>query len=165
MLKNFLRASLFLLATSLAGLSLSAEVAVSATVGDLSWMSGSWSGPAGEQTLEENWARSRDGSIGALVRLGADGVTSMFELIVVEETEGSLVLRIQQWGPGMVPLRAEPQVLSLAELGERRVKFAATATVEGGFRTLAYSRPSAEAFNIDVENQDGAQFQINLQAQ
>jgi hypothetical protein len=53
--------------------------------------------------------------------------------------------------------------MALGEIGERRVSFKATG--DGDFKTLGYSRPSADAFNIDVETKEGEKFQLNLRAQ
>lgn len=152
MLKNLVTVLLLLPAISQA-----------ATVADLAWMTGSWSGPLGEQTLEETWIEPAGGTIAAVIRFTGEGATSMIELIVIEEEQGSLVLRVRQWFPGFVPRAPEPQVMALAKLGDRRVSFAATGS--GDFKTLAYSRPSADSFNIDVETKDGEKFQVNLRPQ
>ncbi len=162
MLKNLV-STLLLLQTICMASSVFAEAALKATVADLAWMTGSWVGPVGEQTLEENWIRPLGGSIAALVRFTGNGATSMTELIVIEEAEGSLVFRVRQWFPGFVPRNPEPQEMALAELADNRVSFAATGS--GDFKTLTYSRPSPDTFNIHVETKDGEKFQINLHAQ
>ena len=131
-----------------------------ATVSDLSWMTGSWSGPAGENTLEENWTQPVGGSIASLVRMTGGGTTSMVALIVIEEENNSLVLRIKQWDPGFVPRTPAPQVMELIEIAKNRVSF--KATQPGGIKTLAYSRPTENEFNIDIETGEGAKFQLNL---
>ncbi|HJN50181.1 MAG: DUF6265 family protein [Pseudomonadales bacterium] len=133
-----------------------------ASVSDLAWMTGSWAGPAGQQTLEENWIQPIGGSIASLVRMTGNGKTSMVELIVIEEENDSLVLRIQQWNPGFAPRTEAPQVMKLDVMAENRVGFRATQA--GGMKTLTYSRPSADTFNIDIETDAGAKFQINLKA-
>ncbi|MGE0621459.1 MAG: DUF6265 family protein [Pseudomonadales bacterium] len=135
-----------------------------AGVADLAWMSGTWSGPAGPgATLEENWTRPASGSIGALVRMSRDGVTSMVELIVVEEAGDSLVLHIQQWDPGYQPRPAGAQRMELEHLGENTVTFRATS--EGGMAGLTYSRPDADTFTIEVALADGNKIPITLKAQ
>jgi len=132
----------------------SAAAAAPASVSDLAWMTGSWAGPAGPgRTLEENWIVPTGGSIASLVRITAADATPMVELIVIEEEDDTLVLRIQQWDPGLTPRSSEPQVMILSELAERSVKFEATS--EGGLRSLAYSSPDANRFNINVETADG----------
>src|SRR5688500_133349 len=90
----------FLLLTFTAG---SAFACPAATVDDLAWMTGTWAVPFGSNTLEENWLTPKDGAISAMVRMSGNGTTSMHEVIVIEEKDGSLELSIQQWGPGFTP--------------------------------------------------------------
>ncbi|MCZ6618810.1 MAG: DUF6265 family protein [Gammaproteobacteria bacterium] len=130
------------------------------TVADLAWMSGSWSGPAGPGTLEENWIHPVDGSIASLVRMTGGGTTSMVELIVIEEEDDTLVLRIKQWDPGFSPRTPNPQKMILASLEKNRVSF--KATEDGGMSSLTYARPTDDAFTITVETNEGAKFDINL---
>jgi len=132
-------------------------------ISSLSWMTGAWAGPAGPGvTLEENWIAPTGGSLASLVRMTTADATPMVELIVIEEENDTLVLRIQQWDPGFSPRTAEPQTMTLTELGERAVKF--TATSAGGLKTLAYSSPTADTFNIDIETADGTPIQLQLNA-
>ena len=158
-----LRAFLWILTTAFAAWAGHA-VAEERTVGNLAWMTGSWTGPLGDSglALEENWILPIDGSIASLVRVTGNGGTSMVELIVVEEEADTLMLRIQQWDPGFAPLTPGPQTLALRELGENRVSFEATG--EAGFRTLTYSRPAADTFVIEVEVAPGEVERIELRA-
>jgi hypothetical protein len=130
-----------------------------ATVADLGWMTGTWSGAAGPNTLEENWVTPHDGSMAALVRMtGAQGV-GMWEMITVEEKDGSLVLRIQQWNKGFEP-RAEAQTMELAEIGANSVNFTA---VDPGATTksLGYSR-DGDKFTIHVVGANGNPVNLEL---
>ena len=134
-----------------------------ASVSALGWMTGAWAGPAGPGvTLEENWIQPTGGSLASLVRMTTADATPMVELIVIEEENDTLVLRIQQWDPGFAPRTAEPQTMTLTELGERSVKF--TASGAGGLKTLAYSSPTPDAFNIDIETADGTPIALKLNA-
>jgi len=136
---------------------------VRATVADLAWMTGSWTGPMGDATLEENWIRPAGGTLAALIRISGDGATSMVELILIEEQQDSLVLRVRQWLPGFAPRSDEPWVMKLAEIAERRVGFVSAGA--GDFQTLTYSRPSADSFDIDVLTKAGERIQITLHPQ
>ena len=132
----------------------------SAKVADLAWMAGHWEGSMGPQgTLEENWTMPKAGSISSLVRATAGDATDMIELIVIEEEEGSLVLRLQQWDAGFKPRTEGPQVMRLIEIGERMVKFEAVS--EGGLEALGYSSPEEGKFVISVKTAQGA-FDIPL---
>lgn len=136
---------------------------VQAGVADLSWMTGTWAGPAGpDNTLEENWTMPADGSIGALVRMRGNGGTSMVELIVVEETADGLTLHLQQWSPGFEPRTGSLQEMKLESIGERTVTFKATSP--GGLNSLTYSRPDDQTFTIRVETADGNVIPLELKA-
>ncbi|MDE0348092.1 MAG: DUF6265 family protein [Gammaproteobacteria bacterium] len=133
------------------------------TVDDLAWMTGSWAGPVGGgMTLEENWILPVDGSMASLVRMTGNGATSMVEMIVIEEENDSLVLRLQQWDPGFVPRTPGPHTLTLRELGDNRVSF--EAGDDAAFRNLTYSRPEPDTFVIEVDMGGGQQARIELQA-
>jgi len=159
LIKKFLTAILIMMLS----MTSTGVLAEKASIKDLSWMTGTWAGPAGPGlTLEENWIIPVDGSIASLVRMTGNGSTSMVELIVIEEENDSLTLRIQQWDPGFKPRTPGPQVMELVSKGENSVGFKAVS--EGGMKTLAYSRPDNDSFNIDIETSKGAKFQIKLKA-
>ena len=158
-------ASGLLLASAVAGeeaASEAEETAMAGSVADLAWMTGTWSGPVGGgSVLEENWTVPKAGSIQSLVRMTGPSGTSMVELIVIEEEEGTLRLRLQQWNPGMKPRTAEPSVMTLAEMGENTVAFQAEAGAM--FDTLRYTR-DGDNFTISITNPNGSQFNIPLKA-
>jgi hypothetical protein len=130
-------------------------------VSDLAWMTGNWAGMLGPNQLEENWILGEGGSIAAMVRMSGDGATSMFEMITIEEVEGSLVLHIQQWDPGFQPRTPEPQKMELVEVTANSVQFKAVS--EGGMATLGYSHPDAESFIIHVGQPNGNVLDLPLQ--
>ena len=138
-----------------------APAAMAASIADLAWMTGTWSGAVGPGVLEENWTVPRDGSIQSLVRMTGGGQTSMVELIVIEEEDDTLVLRLQQWDPGMKPRTEGPTVMKLAEMGESTVAFEVVG--EGMFSTLRYTR-DGDSFTISITNPEGASFDIPLSA-
>ncbi|MCY4014610.1 MAG: DUF6265 family protein [Gammaproteobacteria bacterium] len=138
-----------------------APVASAASIADLAWMTGTYSGPAGPGVLEENWTVPRDGSIQSVVRMTSGGQTSMVELIVIEEEDDTLVLRLQQWDPGMKPRTEGPTVMKLTELGDNTVAFGVVG--EGMFNTLRYTR-DGDTFTISITNADGSSFDIPLTA-
>lgn len=133
-----------------------------ATVADIAWMTGNWVGNLGPNQLEENWITGEAGSIVAMVRITGDDATSMFEMITIEEVDGSLVLHLQQWDPGMVARTEGPQEMELVEITENSVKFKATSV--GGMSALGYSHPDADTFIIHVENPDSPMLNIPLKS-
>ncbi|MDE0006745.1 MAG: DUF6265 family protein [Gammaproteobacteria bacterium] len=138
-----------------------APPALAASIDDLAWMTGTWSGAVGPGVLEENWTVPRDGSIQSVVRMTGGGQTSMVELIVIEEEDDTLVLRLQQWDPGMKPRTEGPTVMKLAEMGESTIAFEVVG--EGMFSTLRYTR-DGDTFTISITNLDGSSFDLPLTA-
>lgn len=133
-----------------------------ASVADLGWMTGTWSGPlGGGNVLEENWTVPKAGSIQSLVRMTGPAGTSMVELIVIEEEEGTLRLRLQQWDPGMKPRTPEPSVMTLEEMGDNTVAF--RAETGAMFAGLRYTR-DGDSFTISITNHNGSQINLPLKA-
>jgi hypothetical protein len=83
----------------------------------------------------------------------------MFEMITIEEVDGSLVLHIQQWNPGFVPRTPAPQKMELSMIADNHVHF--TAVTEGGMKSLGYSR-SGDSFTIHVEGANGNKSDLPL---
>ncbi len=131
----------------------------SAKVTDLSWMTGRYS----SDSLEENWAPPRGGSIASLVRgMGPDGTMNMMEFISIEEAGDSLVLRLKQWNPGMEPRYDGFQVMNLTAIGDKTVSFKNNGEV-AGLDELSYSLVG-DTFTISVKTPRGA-FDIPLTRQ
>jgi len=119
-----------------------------AKITDLAWMTGTWSAPVGPNTLEENWISANGGGIAAMVRMsGAKGV-SMWEVITIEEKDGSLAMSVQQWNSGFEPRSPKAQKLELSEIGDKRVMF--KAVTEGSMTSLGYSRSADNTFTIEM---------------
>jgi hypothetical protein len=132
-----------------------------ATVADLAWMSGHWEGPVFDDgsVLEEHWTQPYARSIAALVRVTRGGATTMMEMIVIEEEEGSLVVRLQRWDPGYQPQTERPQVMKLLDLGSNKVVF--EAVDEDVLRNLSYRREGNE-FIIFGTTAHGGQIEARL---
>lgn len=131
-----------------------------ATIEDLSWMTGNYAADLGPNTLEENWIGAENGSIAAMVRMSGPEGTSMFEMITIEEVDGSLVLHLQQFDPGYQPRTEAPLKMELAMITDNHVHF--TKISGEGMPTLGYTR-SGETFTIHVGQADGSTRDIPLQ--
>ena len=127
----------------------------------LAWMTGTWAGPVGAGELEENWSAPRAGSIQALVRMTGGGKTSMVELIVIEEEEDTLRLRLQQWDPGFKPRTPKPTEFDLEALGDNTVAFKAT-TPGAAMSALRYTRDPRDGDNFTISVRFGDQPEVHL---
>ena len=151
------RAILTLALTLLSSVALAGPAA---SIEDLAWMTGNWAGNLGPNQLEENWIKPEGGSIAAMVRMTGNGGTSMFEMITIEEVDGSLVLHVQQFNAGFEPRTPTPQKMELSSIGDNRVQFAAVD--EGGMKSLGYSKEGG-TFTIHIEQASGQKMDIPLQ--
>lgn len=68
---------------------------------DLDWLAGAWQGPAFDGVADEIWSAPIAGSLMGIYRLVVGGQVKFYELIVIEEEEDSLVLRIKHFNPGL----------------------------------------------------------------
>ena len=153
--------SLLILITFLLPASALSEEQVRVT--DLGWLTGSWDGQMGPAVLEENWSLPRAGTIASLVRqTGPEGM-GMVEMVYIEEANGTLDLYIQQWDTGFKSRTPDAQKMTMSEMTENSVTFKAVG--EGGLAQLKYSRPSIEAFHLDVVTAGGQEFTIKLSPQ
>ena len=130
-----------------------------AGIASLSWMTGSWSGAMGPGTLEENWTQAKSGSIASLVRLTTPQGTGMVEIVNIEEAEGTLVLHLQQWGPGFTAL-APAQKMIVETTGEHTITF--KAVTPGGLKQLTYSRPGDDEFEVSGVTAEDQSFTIKM---
>jgi hypothetical protein len=70
-----------------------------ATLADVSWLVGSWTGEAFGGTFEEVWNPPSAGSMIGLFKLIGDGEVSFYELLLLVEEEGSLSLKVKHFNP------------------------------------------------------------------
>jgi len=73
---------------------------VPATLDDVAWMAGSWSGEAFGGTFEQAWNPASAGSMVGMFKLINDGEVNFYELLLLVEEEGSLSLKVKHFTPG-----------------------------------------------------------------
>jgi hypothetical protein len=156
-----------ILATALCGLAaMAAAVTVSAqapapaapvkaTVEQLAWVAGAWTGKLGQRTVEQHWSAPLGGSIIAMYRsIQADKAT-LYELLAIEQEGENVVLRIKHFapGPGLVSQEAKDESVNqtLVKLEDRLAVF------EGGTPAspvrITFTSPDPSTLNITVARQ------------
>lgn len=119
---------------------------LSATLTDLHWMVGPWSGALGPQTVEEAWSAPSGGTMSTMVRLGDPDATQMIELMVIREQDNTLYLHLRQFDPTL-QLRLA-QDMTLAAITEDRVRFAGDS--DATIQTLTYRSVGPSQMEVDV---------------
>lgn len=68
-----------------------------ASLQDVSWLAGSWSGEAFGDTFEEVWNPPSAGSMIGMFKLLKEGRVAFYELVLLVEEEGSLSLKVKHF--------------------------------------------------------------------
>lgn len=69
-----------------------------ATLKDISWLEGNWTGEAFGGTYEENWSKASGGSMMFNFKLVANGKVIFYELGHIVEKDGTLLYQIKHFG-------------------------------------------------------------------
>ena len=93
------------------------EQAAKPTLNDISWMSGSWSGPTGAVEMEEHWTAPKGNSMIGVHRDVAKGRTTSFEFLRIEQQGDQIVYLSMPNG------RSPATPFPLKELSSTRVVF------------------------------------------
>ena len=134
-----------------------------ATLADLDFMNGAWKGVAGNGHLEETWSAAHAGTKMAMVRQSSPDGTQMVEIIVIEEVDGELIFRLQQFSSALEPRFTPAAVMKLVELGDNTASFEKVGA--GGIAALTYTRLDTDTFTIDVTLTEGTELGFDLKAQ
>ena len=130
------------------------------TVESLSWLTGSWEGPIGEDLLEETWLPPRAGNIVGLVRSSNESVTNFVEIIIIKEINGTLELQLQLFDDSLKPINKNPHSFELAKIENNYISFKGVSA--GSHKTLSYQRPEKNVFFIRFQPYEGDFVEIRL---
>lgn len=128
---------------------------VKATVDQLAWVAGAWTGTLGDRTIEQHWSAPLAGSIIAMYRSIRNGRPTLYELLAIEQEGEGVVLRIKHFapGPGLVGQEAKDESMNhaLVHLEDRKAVFEG-GTAAGPVR-VTFTSPDPAALTIVVERQ------------
>ena len=133
------------------------------TIESLSWLTGSWEGPIGEDLLEETWLPPRAGTIVALVRSSNESGTNFVEIIIIKEIIGTLELQLQLFDDSLKPINKKPHSFELTKIENNYISFKGVSA--GSHKTLSYQRPEKNVFFIRFQPYEGDLVEIPLISQ
>ena len=132
-----------------------APPAARATVDQLAWVTGAWTGTLGERTIEQHWSAPLAGSIIAMYRSIRGGKPTLYELLAMENEGDGVVLRIKHFapGPGLVSQEAKDESMNhtLVSLDGRTAVFVGGAAANPV--RITFRSPDSATLNITVERQ------------
>lgn len=96
-----------------------------ASLSDLYWIEGSWSGEAFGGQTEEVWTAPSAGSMMGMFKLISEGEISFYELLTISEKENSLIMRIKHFNDDLKGWEEKDEVVEfpLVEIKKNAVYF------------------------------------------
>lgn len=92
-----------------------------ATIKDMQWLAGHWTGEALGGLSEEMWSPPRDGAMMGMYRLVREGKPIFYELLTLVEENGSLIIRLKHFNPDMTGWEEKNKTVDfpfVAKIGE-----------------------------------------------
>ncbi len=144
--------SVVLLPSAHAQAPIGAAPAAKATVSQLAFIAGPWTGTLGDRTIEQHWSAPLGNSMVAMYRNVQDGQARLYELLVIEQDGEGVALRIKHFAPGtgLAGRQAREEAVNhkLVRVDEQTAVFEGTG--ENPTR-VTFTRTSPEALSIVVE--------------
>jgi hypothetical protein len=131
-------------------LSASSAVPPRATLKDVQWLVGRWTGTGLGGVSEEVWADAAGGAMMGMYRLVINGKVSFYELMNLVEENGTLVLKLKHFNADFTAWEDKEKFVSFP-----LVKLTAT---EAWFAGLTFRRVGSDGLNIflAMRGKDGA---------
>ena len=135
------------------------RVAVKATVTQLAFVTGAWTGTLGDRTVEQHWSAPKAGSIIAMYRSIRSDKPTLYEILAIEQDGEGVALRIKHFAPGagLVSQEAKDQSSDhvLVSVSEGRAVFVG-GTPESPVR-VTFVKAGPDALTITVARQRDGQ--------
>lgn len=121
-----------------------------ATIADAAWLVGSWQGEGFGGTIEEVWSDPSAGSMMGMFKLMHNDEPSMYELELIVEEEGTLVLKVKHFEANFSAWEEKEEFLSfpLVKLTDNAIYF------EG----LTFNRVGPDKLEVYLAAKRGEEF-------
>jgi hypothetical protein len=123
-----------------------------ATITQVAWITGLWTGMLGDRHIEQHWMAPVGPSMVAAYRNLQGTKPMLYELLAIEEQDGGLVLRIKHFspGPGLASREAQGEAAEhrLVKVQGEMAVFESTGT---NAVRITFSKASPDALSIVVE--------------
>jgi hypothetical protein len=120
--------------------------AVRASIADVSWLTGEWTGTGLGGVSEETWGAPAAGGMIGMYRLLVDGKPSFYEFMNIVEESGSLVLKLKHFNPDLTGWEEKDKFVSF--------RLAKLAPNEAWFGGLTFRRLGADRMEIFLALRD-----------
>lgn len=132
-----------------------APAAEAPALASLDWLIGSWTGSIGDDAIEEVWLPPVGGAMAGIFRWSKGGQAYLYELMTLEEAEGSVVLKIKHFGPDLIGWedKAASVVFDRVEATSDRTAFEKRGGGDG--TRLTYRRTDGGGMTVTFEEEGG----------
>ena len=114
-----------------------------AKLADVAWLEGYWSGEGFGGAADESWLPPRAGvMLGVFRSLKPDGSPSFYEILGIEETEGSLRLVVKHFNPDWVGWEEKDKAV--------RLRLTRISPAEAAFGGVVFRRTGENELVVDV---------------
>jgi hypothetical protein len=90
----------------------------SATIGDMAWLAGHWTGEALGGISEEIWSSPRNGVMMGMYRLVRNGKPIFYELLTIAEENGSLMIRLKHFNADLTGWEEKDKTIDFPLVGK-----------------------------------------------
>lgn len=90
-----------------------------ATLADLSWMVGSWTGKGLGGVAEESWLAPSGGTMLGMFRMTKDSKPVFYELVTLTEEGGSLIMRLKHFNSNMTGWEEKDKTVEFKFVGKK----------------------------------------------
>ena len=111
-----------------------------ANIGDMAWLAGGWTGSGLDGVSEETWSKPAAGVMIGTYRLIKDGKPVFYEMMMLVENQGSLVLRLKHFDANFVGWEEKDKTFDF--------KFVRKAGKRMNFSGLTFERVSEKELKI-----------------
>jgi len=115
-----------------------------ASIGDVAWIAGAWQGEALGGRCDEVWSPPAGGAMMGMFRLVKNGQPVFYELLVISQEQGSLILRLKHFGPHLKGWEKQAETVDFP-----LVKLTPTAAYFSG---LTFRRDGADRLRVFVSS-------------
>lgn len=124
------------------------DAAPPATIETMAWLAGRWRTEAFGGTGEETWLPPAAGAMAGIYRQRDDAETAFYEMLVIREVEGSLLLQLRHFDEALVGWEAREETVDfpLVAVEDRAMHF------EG----MSFHRLGADTMRVYLAVDDGA---------
>lgn len=125
---------------------------LTASLKDLSFMTGNWFQKHEWGDMEEYWSAPMGDCMTSTFRCVKDGKAVFYEFMIIEQTGKIPVMKLRHFNPGSIGWedKEHPQSFPLVQLVQNKAVFAAA---DGSLR-LSYVRSATDKLDITLEEKD-----------